>query len=308
MLCIMEESLFTRYLEIRQKTYHIVESKGIKYIQSMTKDISLKELSLLFAVEYLKETEENKPTFIGQYLGLALNHLTYYLNQLRKRNVLEKIVNEKDQRESFIFLTEKGKEALSYYQIALSTAASEVQKSLSVIDKFQLVKALRTIAYPATSVQQAPSFTRVIKDPRQMTQIMINRIHQSNINEDLAFLNEKAPDISLKELRILLEIFIQSHQQQATLLSVVEELGLPLSTLGRIIDQSKFVEKKAATHDHRIKYLSIKKNHHSLFYDFMNLRIARYENTKKLAGKKPFKLIEKLFESLETFIDQHTIE
>jgi DNA-binding MarR family transcriptional regulator len=303
----MDDNRLSTYLLIRQKTYHIVESKGIHYIQSMTDQLSLKELSILFTIEQLEKTGQNKPTLIGTQLGMALNHLTYYLNQLVKQKMIKKTMNPTDHREYLINITEVGQKALSFYQVALLTAAQDVQNTLSVFDRLKLIRTLRDIAYPPSKGITPPSLTKVLKAPNKHVQIFLNRVHQENINDDLAFLKRHELDFSLKELRILLEVYIQSNLGHATLLSVYEELKMPISTLGRIIDQAPYIQKKAAKHDQRIKYLSIKKNAHFLFDEFIDVRIKRYNDAREIAGKKAFGLIEAMFKALERFIDSHEL-
>jgi DNA-binding MarR family transcriptional regulator len=297
--------LIKAYNAMRQKTYDAIDKSVFAFLhERLTSSLSLRDLSVLYYVSALKVKKLHKAKEIAQALKISKTNLSNRLERLSKLALIQKQVNPNDKREFFIELTAKGQASLDVYIHIIDEPVKLIQFSYSLADKVKLVRAIEKMSLIDN---EAPVKINWLKPQtiQAKLQVMINHIYQRAFNHDQSYLEAHGWNEGLKVFRVFLEIHIQSSLGHCTLNQLHQELSIPLSSLSRFIDTSShLVLKKEDVKDKRIKYLSIRKPYHALFEDFMSNRLAFYQRSVDLVGRKTFDLVEQLLKILKDFTEK----
>jgi DNA-binding MarR family transcriptional regulator len=287
------------YLSIRALSYHIIEKDVVFYISQKTPEsMTLKDLSLLYTLRGMIQKGIQKPKDIARMLSTSKTLLSYRLERLMSGGYLKKTINQNDQREYFVAITEEGERLLVIYMDLINDATQKIQAAFTFSEKIRLLKAIEILA----SVGALKPFRVNWLKPKSILptlQVMINDIYARVFNHDMQFLESQGVLMSIKEFRIHLEIYLQSQEGDSNLTALINDLKIPRSTLSRIIEQSPWIIKKEVKSDKRFKTLTLDPKFHPLLEGFMEHRIEFYDDSNHLVKRKNFILVERLMQILK---------
>lgn len=125
---------------------------------------------------------------------------------------------------------------------------------------------------------------------RQTTEKALNRIYEGILATDLVYLETHGIDLKLRDFRVLVEIYLLSHQQTITMVDLYDPLLIPIPTLSRIISRlsGEWIVKKVNPKDKREVFLMIKRSKKGLIEGFIQNRIDFYNQVKDWTGPKAF--------------------
>ena len=102
-LACLESLLVTLFFQIsRLEEFSVREWKG---------RVTLREIHVLEAVDYLSRMGENKMLEVARLLGISPGSLTTAANVLTGKGCIYRITDQVDRRSALLFLTEKGEAA-----------------------------------------------------------------------------------------------------------------------------------------------------------------------------------------------------
>jgi DNA-binding MarR family transcriptional regulator len=297
----MKNSSIDQYLKIRNLTYHVFERDFLHYLNTLSRsELTLKDVNFLYQI---KNTEplKNTPTQLAHTSRLSLKMISKRIQELTQKNFLIKNQNPEDKRQYFIQLSNEGENALSLYQAILNNFTERLRKTFKVYELLRLIKAL---VYVSNQVSTLPplKFTYLrFSQFQAITQVALSRIYEWVIQRDLTFIEDYELPFSLKDLRVLLEIHIQSSTRDISLIDLYNPLLIPLPTLSRSIQRLSdgYINKKHDLKDHRKTYLFVKASKKVVLESFMKSRLDLYKDVEKWVGKKQYEYILRAYQTVK---------
>lgn len=110
--------------------------------RSGCKDLSVREMHVLEAVDMLETESRNSMSHIADRLAISVSALTTSVNALVRKEYLCRESSQKDRRIVFVKLTETGKQALEHHKRFHKKMIDSLDKTLSDEEWDTLVRSL----------------------------------------------------------------------------------------------------------------------------------------------------------------------
>lgn len=105
-------------------------------------------------MELLYNKGEQPIQIIGNKVLLASSSITYVIDQLEKKNFVERRVNEKDRRVTLVSLTEEGHEMMENIFPQHTEVINELYSDLSDEDLSRLAESMKKIGFKAVDLYE----------------------------------------------------------------------------------------------------------------------------------------------------------
>lgn len=105
-------------------------------------------------LEVLYSLGEQPIQVIGNKVLLASSSITYVIDQLEKKGIVERVQNKEDRRVTLVSLTEKGRQLMDDIFPQHSRVIKELFEGLTDEELLELGESLKTIGYKAVDIYE----------------------------------------------------------------------------------------------------------------------------------------------------------
>jgi DNA-binding MarR family transcriptional regulator len=293
------KNLIEKYLKIKEQTYGVIEGPFIERLKTLIpNDLTLKDVTVLYLIEEKTQLENNTSSNIAIAANMAFNTFSNRLKKLEKDGLIQREKKPLNKREHFITLTLEGKKIYDYYLKELNALVLYLQNEITGFKKITLYKAILKTSTYLNEKNHYPLFSKLFNIKETLNHALTDIYNGIYLTEQV-FLDEKLPEISLKEMRILIEIYLLSESSMAMPKSIHESLNIPYSSITHTLNKCeslKIIKRIQNPLDKRSFILNLTKKHKKYIESFMNLRINMYQSIKKHLSSSEWDITLKAFE------------
>ncbi len=300
----MKQSRLASYIEIRQKTYHIIERTFFHAVQvGFSKSLTAKGLNTLYQIYTATSQGNPSITELATDAGMPINTYSKRIQALIQAGYIQSVQDDMDHRVHHLKLTESGMVQLNAYIDLVETLLKRLREEFGNLGLLRYVRALIESANTVTSPKLS-KWALSARKYRSLATEALNRFYVGISKAEHTVLETYFEIFTLKEARVLLEIYVQSGMGRVTLKDLEDALKIPKPTLSRIVNKwtPTFIHKKTDKDDHRVVYLSVKEVHKEGFEKWIDTRIEVYEKLKKVHSPKDFERLIQSFKVFETLL------
>lgn len=300
----LQTNLLDEYLDIRSKTYNIVENTLIEKIKaSVPENFTLKDITVIYLIESKRLIKDNTSSSIAIAANMAFNAFSNRLKKLENNDMIERIKNPENKREHFIILTEEGLKIYHYYLTLLNDLFGFIFENLRASEKLKLLQSITKTADYFNETNKFNLLKRIFKTKKVLNQAL-TEIYDGIYLSEQGLLDKYLKEISLKEMRFLIEIYILSKNSLAIPKNLHETLNIPHSSITHTLnkcEQLKIIKKTQNPNDKRSYILSISKTATPIIEIFIKHRIDTYNRVKEIHTPKVWESTLKAFQLIEDF-------
>lgn len=289
------------YLVIREKTYHIFERDFYHAVQvGFSQALTAKGLNTLYQIHSANQSGNPSITDLSVNSGMTINSYSKRIQPLIKAGYIVSLKDHADQRIHHVRLTERGMTQLNDYLKLIDVLLNRLKTAFGSIGLLRYVQALIVSSNALSPSPKLHKWAFSPKRYRALATEALNRIYEGVSRAEHTVLNRYFETFTLKEARVILEIYTLSHWGKVTLSDLQDSLKIPKATLSRIVNKyaPKIIHKKTDKHDHRMVYLSVKKTFHPGIEAWMGARIEVYQRLERMLSPKDF---ARILESFQIF-------
>ena len=301
----MELTRIQTYLEMRDRSYQIIERTLFHVAQTVfSQSLTAKKLNTLYLIYAATRDAHPSITELAEKSSMPINTYSKRIQALIQDGYLKTYQDTVDHRIHHVSLTEEGRRQIDAYIALIDQLLGRLKEAFGISGLLRYVQAL---IHTANALNDDPPLSKwafSVKTYQRLAAEAINRIYEGISRMEHPVLEEYFEDFTLKEARVLLEIYLQDALGKITLKGIEAQLKIPKPTLSRIVNKFSpaYIHKKKDKHDHRVVYLSIRPGQTAGFERWVESRIQAFETVQGLHKPKRFEQLLTSFKILETLL------
>ncbi len=305
---MISNNLLESYVGIKQKYYYNFEYFYYLAIkQLLPEGLDLRDVVVLTTIESMQKSKKNTSTNIAQTIRMSPSAFSNYLRTLEKYELVDRARGLENRKLMFIKLTPQG--------VALIKVVKKFIQGFvrQLISQFGLKNSLVCLNVILKSTQQnstKPAPNLSVFSPQKALQTISDGLRRVNLVyfvEEVQVYSKLTPPLSIREQRLLYEVYSLSQGTEVTPSILGNNLGFAMSTITSMLkslEQKNFIHRTSSKADLRKFVLTLDPSALPSIELFMQTRIRLVEEvTSKLTSNEQ-KLLEQSFQILGEYSEK----
>lgn len=305
---MISNNLLESYVGIKQKYYYNFEYFYYLAIkQLLPEGLDLRDVVVLTTIESMQKSKKNTSTNIAQTIRMSPSAFSNYLRTLEKYELVDRARGLENRKLMFIKLTPQG--------VALIKVVKKFIQGFvrQLISQFGLKNSLVCLNAILNSTQQdstKPAPNLSVFSPQKALQTISDGLRRVNLVyfvEEVQVYSKLNPPLSIREQRLLYEVYSLSQGTEVTPSILGNNLGFAMSTITSMLkslEQKNFIHRTSSKADLRKFVLTLDPSALPSIELFMQTRIRLVEEvTSKLTSNEQ-KLLEQSFQILGEYSEK----
>lgn len=302
---MITKELLESYEQLNQKYYYNFEYYYYLAIkQLLPEGLDLRDVVVLSTIETMQKNKKNTSTNIAQSIHMSPSAFSNYLKTLEKYQLVDRERGLQNRKLMFITLTLQGSALIKVVKKYLKGFVREL------ISEFGLKQSLTFLNAIVKSTHQddsKPVPTLSVFSPQKAIQTISEGLRKVNLLffvEEEKVYSQLTPPLSIREQRLLYEVYSMSQTTEVTPSILGNYLGFAMSTITSMLkslEQKALINRQSSKTDLRKYVLSLDPRALPSIELFMNTRLRIVSERIQHLSKNEEELLERSFQILKEY-------
>jgi DNA-binding MarR family transcriptional regulator len=305
---MITKTLQETYVEVRHKYYYNFEYFYYLAIkQLLPEGLDLRDVVVLTTIESLQKSKKNTSTNIAQSINMSPSAFSNYLRTLEKYELVDRARGLENRKLMFITLTPQGVALIKIVKKFIQGFVREL------IGQFGLKNSLLFLNAIIKSTQEDSKKTPPklsVFSPQKAIQTISDGLRRVNLVffvEEEQVYSKLTPPLSIREQRLLYEVYSMSQDSDVTPSVLGNQLGFAMSTITSMLkslEQKNFIHRTSSKTDLRKFVLTLDPSALPSIELFMQTRIRLAEEATSKLDNQEQELLERSFQILREYSEK----
>jgi len=305
---MISKKLLETYTGIKHKYYYNFEYFYYLAIKRLLPDgLDLRDVAVLTTIEAMEKSKKNTSTNIAQSIHMSPSAFSNYLRTLEKYQLVDRARGLENRKLMFIMLTPQGVALIKVVKKFIQGFVRELISEFGLKDSLVF---LNTVLKSTHKDDEKPVPKVSVFSPQKAIQTISEGLRQVNL---IFFVEEEQvyaqlhPPLSIREQRLLYEMYSLSQSTDVTPSILGHQLGFAMSTITSMLkslEQKGLIHRASSKVDLRKFVLTLEPAALPSIELFMQTRIRLVQEATNRLTQEGQSLLEQSFQILRSYSEK----